>query len=519
MKKTNTIKLFGIIAFVVVIGFSMAACGGDDDGGGSGGNTPGGNTPGGNSGGGTETGLYMGIIGFNESVTKKEIGLLNSGNKSQFQTFINSLTSKAATGLYYAVDNGLNMLQSATLPNDLTNVAIVTFTDGLDNVSIDLNTNYNSRDAYRDALRNRISTTKIKNLNINAYSIGIRGGDVQDIDAFRAGLDALASTGNRYEVSSMAEVNNTFRTIANSLYNESQTQSVKLRITSGYDDGTKIRFTFDSVTDAANSNLYIEGTYKRNSSNRSLENVVYQGLSSSSGTTVSGSLSGVYATFTFQNVSTSSGGNVNTQNTQQWEYVTSQSRWQKNSEFGQTGDTETIVDRKSAVIMLVLDCTTSLDAGGANGFSQMKVAANNFIDVLMSGGGNTGGGNNTGGGSGAATAVTLTAGQWANGNLTSGSSVDWYKINATAGTTYHIWWNDVYTGNGTKTADVEVLATFNDNTISGWNTWLDSSWNDEMTITVGPSSGTIYLRVRPYSANDSYKGTYGIVYKTSAGRP
>jgi hypothetical protein len=41
----NTIKLFGIIALVAVIGFSFAACGGDDDGGGSGGG-------GGNGGGG-----------------------------------------------------------------------------------------------------------------------------------------------------------------------------------------------------------------------------------------------------------------------------------------------------------------------------------------------------------------------------------------------------------------------------------------------------------------------------------
>jgi hypothetical protein len=35
----NTIKLIGIIAFVAVIGFSMAACGGNDDIGGGGGTT------------------------------------------------------------------------------------------------------------------------------------------------------------------------------------------------------------------------------------------------------------------------------------------------------------------------------------------------------------------------------------------------------------------------------------------------------------------------------------------------
>ena len=37
----------------------------------------------------------------------------------------------------------------------------------------------------------------------------------------------------------------------------------------------------------------------------------------------------------------------------------------------QAGDIETIVDKKSAVIMLVLDCTTSL---GDSDFGQMKDA-------------------------------------------------------------------------------------------------------------------------------------------------
>ena len=353
-----------------------------------------------NPNGDTETGLYLGIIGFNENITTKDIGLLTNSNKSQFQGFVSDLTMKPATGLYYAVDNAINKLGSATLPNDLVNVAIVTFTDGLDNASIELNTRYNSRDAYRDAVRNRINSTKVKNLNINAYSIGIKGGDVTDVDAFRAGLVALASNpNNAKEVTSMTEVNNTFREIANSLYNESQSQSIKLKITGGYDDGDKIRFTFDNVTDAANSNFYIEGTYRRSGNSRSLQNIVYQGLSSNSGATVSGDVSGVFVTFTFENTSTTSGGDVSTQNTQQWGYITSQNRWQRNSEFNPSGDSETIVERKSAVIMLVLDCTSSLDASGANGFRDMKSAANNFINVLVSGSSNSGsssGGNGNG---------------------------------------------------------------------------------------------------------------------------
>jgi len=110
--------------------------------------------------------------------------------------------------------------------------------------------------------------------------------------------------------------------------------------------------------------------------------IVYQGLISSSGTTIYGDRSGVYVFFTFENASTTLDSNVDISNAQLFDYVTSQSRWSRDSEFGELGDTETIVERNSAVIMLVLDCTSSLDAGGANGFAQMKTAANNFVDVF-----------------------------------------------------------------------------------------------------------------------------------------
>jgi len=41
MEKKNILRFIGIIAFVAVIGFSFAACGGDDDGDGGGGLPPG----------------------------------------------------------------------------------------------------------------------------------------------------------------------------------------------------------------------------------------------------------------------------------------------------------------------------------------------------------------------------------------------------------------------------------------------------------------------------------------------
>ena len=338
-------------------------------------------------GGGTEQGLWLGIIGFNNNITTREISLLTRSNIGEFQTFVDRLTIGPATGLYYAVDNAINMLQGAAFPDDLANVSLVTFTDGLDNISIELNQNFNSRDEYRDFLRDRISNDKVGNLPINAFSIGIQGGDVVNVPAFRAGLAALASSPNNvHEVTSMTDVNNIFREIANSLYFESQRHILSLRFPGGFDDGDKIRFTFDlalNVEDATMSNLYIEGVFRRSGTSRWLENIKYEGMRSSSGTRVDGSLDAGFVTFNFENLISIATGNIVSRDfVRQWEYIASESEWQGNSEFDQAGETQIDIETRSAIIMLVLDCTLSLDAGGANGFRLMKNAANDFINEL-----------------------------------------------------------------------------------------------------------------------------------------
>jgi len=294
---------------------------------------------------------------------------------------------KDNTGLYYAVDNAISKLQAANLPNDLVNVSIVTFTDGLDNVSTMLNTNYTGRDKeiYRNDVKGRIDNTKIKNVKIDSYMLGLPGNDVQTgaYPEFNANLSAF---GKVVPVTNMDEVYYEFGAIADSLKKVSTSQSIQIKMPGGYNSGTKMRFTFDNVTDAAMSNLYIEGTYNIIGSSFSLQNVDYEGLKSSSGKTVNGVRSGaVDIIFTFENVSTNAGGSVTTTNTKHWYISSSSSQWQPNSEFGKTGDVTTTVTQKSAVIMLVLDCTTSL---GTTMFSGMKSAAINFIDVLL-GKGNT----------------------------------------------------------------------------------------------------------------------------------
>jgi uncharacterized repeat protein (TIGR02543 family) len=330
-------------------------------------------------GSGGTTGLYLGIIGFNENINPREISLLDNSTKGAFQSFVNAMTTKAGTVLYYAVENALDKLAQANLPDDLTNVSIVTFTDGLDQGSVMLNETYNgSNDAYLAAIGSRIQTLKIKNLDLSAYSIGIKGNDVSDMEQFTANLKSIASnSANAYEVTSMSQVQSKFQDIANSLYNESSDQIIKLDIP-GQADGTKVRFTFDNVNDATNSTLYIEGTYSF--ATKSLTNVVYQGCNSSSGTTVVGVQSGIFVGFSFAGLKQTSGNSVPVNAIKQWGQPSNATSWQINSEFAYDPNTITTVERKSAVIILVLDCSSSLSASD---FSSIKNSANSFISTLI----------------------------------------------------------------------------------------------------------------------------------------
>lgn len=326
-----------------------------------------------------ETGLYMGIICFNQSLITKEINLLSENTKSSFTSFVSGMTSQIGTVLYYAVDNAIDKLAAAPLPVDLVSVAIVTFTDGLDQGSNMLNGNYGDDAAYLSAVKNRIDNVKIRDKKISAYSIGIRGDDVSDVSRFRANLQSLASDpDNATEVTSMEDVNAKFQEIADSLYNESSTQSISLKIP-GQANGSVIRFTFDNVSDAAASAVYIEGTYSF--ADKKLNNIIYTGCSSASGSMVAGTVDGIFVTYTFEDVKRTSGGNLSKTDIKQWRSITATGSWQINSEFTPDGNTDIIVNRKSAVIMLVLDCSYSLGTQ----FGNMKSNANAFINKMAEG--------------------------------------------------------------------------------------------------------------------------------------
>lgn len=328
-------------------------------------------------GGGFNSGVYLGIMGFNQQLYPYPIYELTEGRKTALDNFIDGLNMMNGTLLYYSVEQALNTMQSTLLPDNISTAAIVTFTDGLDQGSMMMTDDYSNNTEYLNALNSRIMNDSVSGQPITAYSIGLRGNDVADEGMFSDNLMKLASAdSNAKEVASMEEVKEKFKEIAEQLSRSNYIQTINLTIP-GQSSGTRVRFTFDNVPDAVNSSLYIEGTF--NISTFALEGVVYEGLVSTSGTEVKATnVDGIFVSFTFEGVQTDDNTLIDSQFIDEWTYVPSADKWQVNSEFDKTEDSDIITERNSAVIMLVLDCSSSL----GEDFETVKSSAKDFINTL-----------------------------------------------------------------------------------------------------------------------------------------
>ena len=321
---------------------------------------------------------YIGIVGFNDQLYKKEIGILSKSTASEYKSFVNSLPRKDGTLLYYAVDNALDMLDNANIETPLKNVNLITFTDGLDQGSLMMTDKYGSSTDYLNAMSNRIARTKVSGHSVNAFSVGLRGKDVTNETLFKQNLQRLASSSNNaFEVSTISELRERLREIANQIISVSNRQTMSVKIP-GIDSGTRIRFVFDGKS-AENSSLYIEGTF--NLQDRSLHDVTYHGLKATSGKTVQGTQDGIFVRYTFTGMRLESGdGLIPTSSVKHYYRLPSSSSWQLNSEFTPASDTQTSISHSGTSIFLVLDCSSSLGSD----FSRMQQYANEFIDMLAS---------------------------------------------------------------------------------------------------------------------------------------
>ena len=335
-------------------------------------------------GGGTESGLYLGIIGFNDELYKMDIERLDASSKTRFDSFINSLTTKNGTLLYYSVDQALRTLQLAQYPDDLYNVSLVTFTDGLDMGSPMMMDNYTTDEECLQNLNNRLSVSSVSGVPITAYSVGLRGNDVntsQQVEMFRKNLKKLAyPESNAYEEYDMSSVNARFQEIADKISQTTSTTKYNFELTiPGKATGTVWRFTLDGASSATNSSLYIEGTF--NLSTKALTNITYHGMTCSSGSTVQGQVNGIHITYSFSDIIPDGTSTISKDRVWTWWYAQSSSDfWQGNTEFDKDEDVKITVShtKRSAVVLLDLDCSKSLD----NQFYSLKNYAKDFIATL-----------------------------------------------------------------------------------------------------------------------------------------
>ena len=321
----------------------------------------------------TESNLYIGVVGFND-----HLNFMGTSNRhfypisssSDIEWFISNLSMANGTLLYYSVDSSIKFLEKVQFPNDVETVSLITFTDGLDQGSGVMNPNYSSASSYLDAVNNKIRNVRVNGRSINAYSIGIVGSDVTDKTQFVANLNKLASSPqNVTEVTDMSAVQNRFKKLAYEIKSILQSETT-LKITTPY-TGTKIRFTFDDVNNATNSKSYLEGIYK----DGSLSDIKYIGCSAANGSSVNAKQNGIHSSLSFVSLKGYQGAEVDPHMVQQWEYVPSISGWQINSEFEQKFET---TYSKSSVIMLVLDCSSSL----SDKFPYMKQSVVEFLNIL-----------------------------------------------------------------------------------------------------------------------------------------
>ncbi len=323
-----------------------------------------------------EVGMYMGIIGYNQNLATMGITRLDSTTVDAFNGFVAGMNTQPGRLMYYSVDQALNALNAADYPVNLRNVALITFTEGLDQGSLMMTDKFDTEAEYAASIQSRILNERIYGRSIKAYSVGLLNPTVKDENQFRSNLYSLASdSANVMEVSTMADVDASFNTIADELTTHNMYEDLTL-VFPGVGTGTRIRFTLDDVTEETvnDSQVYIEGTFSLKT--RSLTDVIYSGMTCNAGDSVAASsVDGMFVSLLFDGVQLDSEEHIEKDKIQEWYWVEDLNAWTLSTEFSPSRIPDPETSYYSALVMLVLDCSSVLEEN----FGELQTAANNFV--------------------------------------------------------------------------------------------------------------------------------------------
>jgi hypothetical protein len=95
---------------------------------------------------------------------------------------------------------------------------------------------------------------------------------------------------------------------------------------------------------------------------------------------------------------------------------------------------------------------------------------------------------------------------------------EWFSFPVTGGVEYHIWFNSVHNGDGTKTLPASISAFYSN--LETIFTDIDSRWFgwERPASFTANLDGMVHVRVYP-SSPDNTNGSYGIAYSTRGTRP
>jgi len=327
-------------------------------------------------GGGTQSGLYLGVIGFNQDLYTWPVKQINSGIQTAFNSFVDGVATKDGALLYYSVDHALNTLQNIPLPEDLAHAAVITFTGSLDQGSLEKNRSYSTDDAYMAALNRRLKGERVKGQPILAYAFGVPGEGIKDASRFEDNLVCLGPSGH-YEIKSVDALVEPAQGIVDQLKEKCFFQKVTLSVPE-ICDGKQVRLSFDDAASANASGVYIEGRFDK--AQGILTEVRYRGMSSSSGATVQGTPNGSSVSFTFEGLRRDDARRVSMYYSNLW-YNTG-SEWLSPEKFVQDRDVVVDDQRLSSVVLLVVDCSSSMGSSFAMLQQHEKYLGAKLFEVL-----------------------------------------------------------------------------------------------------------------------------------------
>ncbi|MBE9662693.1 hypothetical protein [Mucilaginibacter myungsuensis] len=333
----------------------------------------------------TVEGLFLGVVGFNSTVYPKA---MNNNITATYSAIDGLLNTVDQTALCYGVKTAIEQLKTLNSTQTLDQAFIVSFTDGLDNVSANFFTNVGQGAVIpytADLLRN----TSISNKPIKSYTIGFKGnGAVIDAD-----LSYLAVNGQYLQANS-SNINSIFQSIAQSLIATSQNISIVTNNVEIFASSPKyFRITFNTYSTPEFTGASTPFTIFAQMTNIDKKSPVFKVTSAKSssvkfigddGTPISGTISTIIsggkpvekATIPLENLSiTSSNGQNLFVKDLSLSYKYNQNDYETDIE-----DTKGVKSiAKNVGVVLVLDCSTSL----GNQFVPMKESSKKFIETLV----------------------------------------------------------------------------------------------------------------------------------------